>query len=102
MKKLLTAIYYVAAFGMALYSAETTPRKLTIGSSPLQVIIDRQGNIFHSLNGRKPMGPLMLQKHWKYFAHQSKDLQIAMQGKDTIRSTGSFVNVEFRADVIRK
>ena len=67
---------------------------MVIGNGPLQVEINRQGYIIHALNG-KAVFNLMLQVHWRYFAYQSKDLQIAMDGEDAFRSAGSFANIQF-------
>ena len=93
MKSILTAVL-AAAFVLIMTAAESRPRKLALGDTPLRVELNRQGHIVHSLNGH-PLFNLMLQVHWIHFAYQSRNLQIAMQGKDTLRSAGSFANVEF-------
>jgi hypothetical protein len=93
MKKILIALC-IAAFGMNLYSAGAKPQKLVIGNDPVRAEINRQGYIAYNLNGRT-MFNLMLQVHWQHFAHQSKDLKIARQGENTLRSAGSFANIQF-------
>ena len=93
MKTFLTAVL-AAAFGLNLSAAELNPKKLALGDSPLRVEISRDGSITHYLNGQ-PVFSLMLQVHWIHFAYQSRNLQIAMQGKDTLRSAGSVANIEF-------
>ena len=93
MKKLTLAIC-AAMLGTSLLAAGTQPRKLVIGDKPDRVEINHEGYIGYNLNGRT-MFVLMLQVHWQYFAHQSKDLQIAKQGKDVLRSAGSFANIQF-------
>ena len=93
MKKILIAIC-IAVIGMNLYSAGAKPQKLVIGDIPDRVEINPEGYIFYKLNGRT-MFNLMLQVHWQHFAHQSKDLKIAKQGKNVLRSAGSFANIQF-------
>lgn len=83
-----------AAFGMNLFSAESKPENLVFGGTPFRVELSRQGYIVYKLNGIS-MFNLMLQVHWKYFARQSKDLKIAMQGKNVFRSVGSVANIQF-------
>ena len=92
--KTFLSLLLALSFGSILSAAESTPRKLVLGDSPLRVEISRNGSITHYLNGH-PLFNLMLQVHWIHFAYQSRNLQIAMQGKDTLRSAGSFANVEF-------
>ena len=93
MKKILIAIC-IAVIGMNLYSAGAKPQKLVIGDKPDRVEINHEGYIGYNLNGRT-MFNLMLQVHWQHFAHQSKDLKIAKQGKNVLRSAGSFANIQF-------
>lgn len=95
MKTVFTAICIAAAaLGVSLHSAEPGPEKLALGGNPFRVEINREGYITHYLHGNA-MFSLMLQVHWLHFAHQSKDLQIAMQGKNAFRSVGSFANLRF-------
>ena len=93
MKKIFAAICF-AVLGFSLHPAEPGPEKLALGGNPFCVEINREGYITHYLNDNA-MFSLMLQVHWLHFAHQSKDLQIAMQGKNAFRSVGSFANLRF-------
>ena len=92
--KTFLSVLLALSFGSILSAAESTPRKLVLGDSPLRVEISRNGSITHYLNGQ-PVFSLMLQVHWIHFAYQSKNIQIAMQGKDIFRSAGSVANIEF-------
>ena len=94
MNKIITAAICIAVLGISLHSAESGPEKLALGGNPFRVEINRQGYITHYLNGNA-MFSLMLQVHWLHFAHESKDLQTAMQGKNAFRSVGSFANLRF-------
>lgn len=93
MKSIMTAVLS-AVFVLILTAAESRPRKLVLGDTPLKVEINRNGTIMHCLNGH-PMFNLILQVHWIHFAYQSKNIQIAMQGKDIFRSAGSVANIQF-------
>lgn len=79
---------------VSLFSAEKKPMKRVIGGDPFRVELTRQGYINHYLNGKR-MFDLMLQVHWSRFAYQSRNLQTDIQGKDVLRSAGSFANIEF-------
>lgn len=93
MKK-LSAVLLAAAFGLSLTAAGPKPKKPVLDGGPLQVELTRDGHIVHRLNGRG-MFHLMLQVHWLHFAYRSKDLRIAVQEPDVLRSAGSFANVRF-------
>ena len=98
MRKKLFAVC-LFSFALSLFSQEKAAERIVLKNDLLSVAGTENGTIIYYDAKGSGFFNSILQVHWSYFQHQSKDLRQSKIGENGVRYAGSFANIKFASRV---
>lgn len=83
------------SLALSLFSQETAAKRIVLKNDLLSVAGTENGTIIYYDAKGSGFFNSILQVHWSYFQHQSKDLRQSKTGENGVRYAGSFANIKF-------